>query len=137
MLTRRADIFFYGLFIDPDLLLAEGFAPEGVEPASVAGFTLRIGKRAALAPDSAGRVYGAVMSLTLGELERLYSVPSLQAYQRSAVLADLASGGVIAALCYNLPEPPAPSDRNPEYAAKLLVVAEKLGLPAEYVASLR
>jgi protein-S-isoprenylcysteine O-methyltransferase Ste14 len=137
MVSRRADVFFYGLFMDPDLLRSKGLVPESVELASVPGFALRIGQRAALVPDRTGRAHGIVMSLTLAELERLYSEPSVQAYQPQAVLAHLASGGIVAALCYNLPAPPAPNDRNPEYASKLRAVAQKVGLPAEYVASLR
>jgi hypothetical protein len=134
--SRRAEVFFYGLFMDQDLLREKGFLPEGAELASIPGLALRIGQRAALVPDNEGRAHGTVMSLTLAELERLYSEPSLQAYQPQAVLVHLARGGVIAALCYNLPEPPAPSDRNPEYASRLRAVARKVGLPAEYVASL-
>jgi hypothetical protein len=84
-----------------------------------------------------GRVHGLVFSLTLAELDRLYSDPSVQAYRPEAVLAQLANGGVIAALCYNLAHPPSPSERNPEYAAKLRALAQKIGLPAEYVASLQ
>ena len=38
---------------------------------------------------------------------------------------------------YNLPQPPAASERNPEYADKLRAVARKVGLPAEYLASIR
>lgn len=135
--SRPADVFFYGLFMDPDLLRAEGYAPQGAELASVPGFALRIGKRAALVPDRTARAHGAVMSLTLAELDRLYSQPSLQAYRPEPVLAHLASGGIVAALCYNLPEPPPPGDRSPEYASKLYAVGQKLGLPAEYLASLR
>jgi hypothetical protein len=137
MASRRADVFFYGLFMDEDLLRSKGLAPEGVELASVPGWSLRIGQRAALVPDRTGRTFGIVMSLTLAELDRLYSEPGVQAYQPQAVLAHLAGGGVIAALCYNLPQPPAPKERNPEYAAKLRAVAQRVGLPAEYVASLQ
>ena len=137
MPSRRVDAFFYGLFMDQDVLRAKGLAPQGAEFASVPGFALRIGQRAALVPQASGRVHGVVMSLTLGELDRLYSEPSVQAYKPQAVLAHLAGGGVIAALCYNLPEPPSPSERNPEYATKLRSVARKVGLPAEYVASLQ
>lgn len=137
MPSRRADVFFYGLFMDQDLLRSKGVVPEGAELASVPGFALRIGQRAALVPDRTGRAHGIVMSLTLAELERLYSEPSVQAYQPQAVLAHLASGGIIAALCYNLPDPPASTDRNPEYASKLRAVAQKVGLPGEYVASFR
>ncbi len=135
--SRRADVFFYGLFMDQDLLRGNGLAPESPELASVPGFALRIGQRAALVPQAASRVYGVVMSLTLAELERLYSQPSVQGYKPQAVLAHLANGGVIAALCYNLAEPPLPTEHNPEYATKLRAVGHKVGLPTEYISSLQ
>jgi hypothetical protein len=134
---QRAYVFFYGLFMDEELLRFKGLQPEGAEHAAVEGFALRIGQRAALVPTPGGRVHGVVFSLTLNELERLYSEPSVQAYKPQAVLAQLASGGDVAALCYNLPEPPLPTERNPEYASKLRAVARKVGLPSEYVASLQ
>jgi hypothetical protein len=134
---RRADVFFYGLFMDEELLRAKGLKPESVELAAVDGVALRIGQRAALVPSRGARVHGVVMSLTVAELDRLYSEPSVQAYKPQAVLAQLASGGTVAALCYNLAEPPAATERNPEYAAKLHAIAQKMGLPAEYVATLR
>ena len=134
---RRADVFFYGLFMDEDILRAKGLDVERAELAAVDGLALRIGRRAALAPTPGGRVHGVVFSMTLSELDRLYSEPSVQTYRPQAVLAQLASGGVIAALCYNLPQPPSPTERNPEYAAKLREVAQKVGLPAEYVASIQ
>ena len=137
MLTRRAEVFFYGLFMDEELLRAKGLKPTGAEPAAVDGFALRIGQRAALVPTAGARVHGVVMSLTLAELERLYSEPSVEAYKPQAVLAQLAGGGLIAALCYNLPQAPSPTERNPDYAAKLRAVAQKVGLPAEYVAALQ
>jgi gamma-glutamyl AIG2-like cyclotransferase len=133
---RRAEVFFYGLFMDEELLRAKGLRPESIELAAVDGLALRIGQRAALVPSPGDRVHGLIMSLTLAELDRLYSDPSVQAYQPQAVLAQLAGGGTIAALCYNLPSPPAPTERNPEYAAKLRAVAQKVGLPADYVATL-
>ena len=137
MPSRRADVFFYGQFMDQDLLRAKGLAPHNVELASVGGFALRIGQRAALVPNPSGRVHGVVMSLTLAELEQLYSEPSVQAYKPQAVLVSLASGGTIAALCFNLPEAPLPTERNPEYATKLRSIGQKVGLPADYVASLQ
>ena len=123
--------------MDEELLRAKGLDVEHAELAAVDGLALRIGQRAALAPTPGGRVHGVVFSLMLSELDRLYSDPSVQAYRPQAVLAQLASGGVIAALCYNLPQPPSPTERNPEYAAKLRAIAQKVGLPAEYVASIQ
>ena len=137
MNPRRADVFFYGLFMDQELLRSKGLEPQNPEMASVAGMGLRIGQRAALVPDERGKVYGIVMSLTLDEVEQLYSDPTVQAYRPQAVLARLANGGQVAALCYNLREPPLPSERNPDYAAKLRAVAQKVGLPGEYVEQLK
>jgi hypothetical protein len=123
--------------MDEELLRSKGLTPEGAERAAVDGVTVRIGQRATLVPTSNGRVHGMVFSLTLPELEHLYSEATVEAYRPQAVLAQLASGGVIAALCYNLPEPPSPTERNPEYVTKLRAVALKVGLPAEYVESLQ
>jgi hypothetical protein len=122
---------------DEELLRAKGLKPESAELAAVDGLALRIGQRAALVRTPGARVHGLVMSLTLAELDRLYSEPSVQAYKPQAVLAQLANGGLIAALCYNLSEPPSPTERNPEYAAKLRTLAQKVGLPPDYVESLQ
>jgi Gamma-glutamyl cyclotransferase, AIG2-like len=137
MTQRRADVFFYGLFMDEGLLRSKGLQPTNVELASLLGMTLRIGERATLVPDAAGRVHGVVMTLTLDELERLYSDSGVQSYRPQAVLVHPQSGGTLAALCYNLPDPPAPGARNADYAQKLRVLGERVGLPPEYVASIK
>ena len=135
--SRRVDAFFYGLFMDADLLRSKGVTPRDPALATVAGFALRIGQRAALVPDPESQVHGVVMSLTLPELERLYAEPSVREYKPQAVLAELAGGGVTAALCYNLPTPPRSSERNQEYVTKLRAVGEKVGLPEGYLSSLQ
>ena len=137
MPSRTADVFFYGLFMDQQLLVDKGLRPQAAEIASVEGFALRIGHRAAIVPAPGDRVYGVVVSLTLEEIDRLYSEPSVRAYEPQAVLVHLSDGAAIAALCYNLPQPPSPDEHDPDYASRLRAVAEKTGLPAEYVASIR
>ncbi len=133
---RRAVVFFYGLFMDPDLLRARGLVPRDVELAAVPGFALRIGQRATLVPHPSGRAHGVIMTLTLAELARLYAEPSVSAYQPQAVLAHLRGGEVVAALCYTLPEAPELGQRNPEYVESLRAVGHKVGLPADYLRSL-
>ena len=134
---RRVEVFFYGLFMDQELLRGKGLEPEGGEIAAIDGFALRIGQRAALVSTPGAKVCGLVFSLTRSELDRRYFASSVQACKPQAVLAQLASGGVATALCYNLRQPPSPTERNPEYAVKLRAVAQKVGLPAEDIASLR
>jgi hypothetical protein len=134
---RRLDVFFYGLFMDRQLLEGKGIRPEDVRLAVVPGFGLRLGVRAALAPAPGAEVHGVLMKLSHADLEQLYSEPSVQAYRPEPVLAVARNGAAVAALCYNLPEPPAPDERNAEYAAKLRAVAQRIGLPSEYVSSIR
>ena len=42
---RRVEVFFYGLFMDEELLRGKGLEPEGGEIAAIDGFALRIGQR--------------------------------------------------------------------------------------------
>jgi hypothetical protein len=126
-------VFFYGLFMDADVLREHGAHPTGACRVSVPGFSLVIGQRATLVPDPEGRVYGMLMDLSSGEIERLYSEPSVRMYRPEAVLAELDDGSPVAALCFNLPEPPPPDERNEGYAQRLRDVARRLALPESYV----
>ena len=133
---RKINVFFYGLFMDEDLLHSKGITSANLRLASVPGFQLRIGNRATLVPAQAGRVFGLVGSLSHLELEQLYCDPSLRAYRPEAVLASLCDGEVLAALCFNLPEPPSADEHNPDYAFRLRSLAERLNFPADYVMSI-
>jgi Gamma-glutamyl cyclotransferase, AIG2-like len=133
MPSRRIEVFFYGLFMDADLLRAKGVQPTNPRLVCVPGFALRIGQRATLIPDPDSRVYGLVMQLSHDEIERLYAEPGVQMYRPEAVIAELTDGSRIPALCFNLPVPPAPDEINKEYAQELRDLALRLGLPADYV----
>jgi hypothetical protein len=130
-----SDVFFYGLFMDAAVLEAKGIGSTGGRAGVVRDWTLRIGHRATLIPDPGRAVHGVLMSLPLPDLDRLYAEASVQMYRPVAVLVE-ARGTATPALAYVLPEPPAPEERNPEYATKLRALAERLGLPAEYTQSL-
>jgi hypothetical protein len=137
MSNRRIDVFFYGLFMDIDILRQAHVAPLDPRPAYVEDFALRIGQRAALVPAAGGRVYGMLFALTDSELERLYVAPGLEQYRPETVLAHIIGGAAAPAVCYNLREAPRTHERNPEYAARLERVLRKLGFPQAYVASVR
>ncbi len=132
-MTRRIEVFFYGLFMDEKALREKGFQPADPRQARVDGFSLRLGARATLIPDAAGYVHGMVMRLTHEELDRLYAEPSVAAYRPEPVVALLADGAGVAALCFNLPIAPDGIQSDPDYAAKLQTVARQLGLPEGYV----
>lgn len=133
---RHVHGFFYGLFMDADVLRSSGVVPLSPRRAYVDGFALRIGNRATLVPCVGARAYGMLIALTHGELERLYAAPGLDQYRPEAVLAHCMDGGSLAALCYNLLAEPRADERNPDYAVRLQRTLRGLGFPAEYVDSL-
>ena len=135
--VRRVDVFFYGLFMDKDLLIEKSCAPTDDRVASVHGFALRIGHRATLVPSANGTVYGVVMSLSHDDIDSLYSDPSVSMYRPEAVLAQLSDGTQVPALCFNLPSSPSPDEHNAEYSAKLRALAHRLGFPKDYVTSIQ
>jgi hypothetical protein len=137
MTASRIEVFFYGLFMDAELLRTKGTHPVNIRPACVHGFALRIGQRATLLRTPGARTYGIVMELTQVEIEHLYSEASVHAYRPEAVLAELTDGSHVAALCFNLLVPPNPEEANSEYAVKLRDLARRLGLPSDYVASIQ
>jgi hypothetical protein len=134
---RQIDSFFYGLFMDAQVLRQAGAKPSDVRRAYVADFALRIGQRAALVPSPGARTYGMLIALTHAELEHLYCAPGLEAYRPEAVFAHPFEGEAVPALCYNLVQAPEAHERNPEYAMRLRSVLERLGFPVEYIQSVR
>jgi len=136
MSPRQTDGFFYGLFMDAEVLRQAGTNPSNFRRAYVNDFALRIGQRATLVPSAGARAYGMLISLTHVELDRLYGAPGLEAYRPETVVAHPFEGEALPALCYNLIKAPKPHERNPEYAMRLKGILEELGFPVEYVESI-
>lgn len=135
----RTDAFFYGLYIDEAVLAASGVAPQHGRKARLDGFALKIGKRATLVRETGASgpgssVWGMVYALTEADLGKLYGAPGLEAYRPEQVEVALENRAIIPATVYNLPQAPAPDERNPDYAAKLKAVLTRLGFPADYIA---
>jgi hypothetical protein len=126
-------VFFYGLFMDVELLAGKGIVPLNPRLAAVEGLGLRIGARATLVPAPGERSYGMVMELTHAALDALYAGPGLEQYRPEALTCTTLAGEVVSALCYNLPQEPPPQERNEAYAGRLRAVLRKLGVPPEYV----
>ncbi len=142
MAERRIDAFFYGLFMDLEILEENQVEPVNPRQAYLEDFGLRIGRRATLVPAAGARAYGMVFELTHDHLDKLYSAPGLTSYRPEAVLVQEYQGATqpaqpapLPALCYNLGEAPGPDEANAEYATRLRTVLSELGFPAVYIAS--
>lgn len=135
MVPLTSDVFFYGLFMDSAVLESKGIRGPAGRPSVLRDWALRIGRRATLVREAGRSVHGVLLSLPLAELERLYAEASVQMYRPVAVLVEV-EAATVPALAYVLPEPPGLDERNPEYAATLRALAERLGFPEEYTTSI-
>jgi hypothetical protein len=125
-------VFFYGLFMDEDLLKEKGLNPSAATISYVTGYGLRIGERATLMQSSQQRSYGSVIQLDEEDIEILYGDKSVEDYVPEEVTAIDTNGSTIAAVSYILPISKL-YGQNREYAKSLAVVARKIGLPAQYI----
>jgi len=128
----RVAVFFYGSFINLDVLAEADLRPDDVVVAKLAGFDLHIGPLANLVRSEGSCVYGILCSATHAELERLYGMPWVGTYLPEAVLVETDGGAFVPALCYidpgREPRPPAP-----DYVERIAGPARELGFPAWYV----
>lgn len=136
MLHKPVDGFFYGLFMEADLLRKLGVDPVNPRRAFVDDYQLLIGERATLTPSSGSRVYGMAFELKQEELDVLYSTPGLEAYRPVNITAQDMNGSAFSALCYVLPAGLLDGESNPEYATQLREVLGRLEFPAEYIESI-
>lgn len=130
------NVFFYGLFMDESLLASKGIRPKDSEPGYVEGFRLHIGERATLLPAQDSRSYGVLMEVTADQAAALYSDESVCDYVAEPVVVHLLNDKQVAAFCYNLPASKL-TGTNRRYAADLLALATKLGMPESYLARIR
>lgn len=129
-------VFFYGLFMDEDLLKQKGLHPLDARPAYVVGYGLRIGERATLEKSAGERSYGSVIQLSEDEIDVLYSEENVADYLPEEITTTDLNGVRMSALSYILPMEKL-TGRNKEYAEALAVIAGKVGLPAEYIREIK
>ena len=128
-------VFFYGLFMDADLLAKKGITPQDAEVAHVDGFSLHIGERATLLRAAGARAYGVIMEITSSEAMDLYSESSVADYVAEPVISELVDGSKVEASCFISPHNKV-TETNKDYAEALSQLAHKLGLPENYIAEI-
>ena len=126
--NRLIHVFFYGLYMDPEILKAKGVKPRHPRKAIAKGYRLRIGNMATLLREANAEAHGIVYELTHHELHALYWGAGLDAYVAEALVVEMEGGEKVATLCCNLLEPPGDDESNPEYLGKLTQCMKKLNV---------
>ncbi len=133
MKPERARVFFYGLYMDTNLLESLGFHPRQVVAARLDDHEIRIGERATLVPARGKISYGLLHDLARDDVTALYARPEVRAYRAQPVVCMLlADSSLHSASCYVLQPHEIGQDTNAEYAAKLAALVSRLGLPRNY-----
>lgn len=125
-------VFFYGLFMDVDLLQEKSVASQPLYIAYAEGYGLRIGARASLVPSTLEKAYGLVMEMNSHDTDQLYSDESVADYEPIEITVTREDGTQTVVCCYNLAEEKL-TGQNLQYATDLSRVAKKVGLPTDYV----
>ena len=132
---NKVTVFFYGSYINRDVLREVDLVPDRVEPVRVEGFDIVIGPLANLVRSEGSVVYGINLEATHDELTRLYDHARDKlggVYLPEAVVTQvLATSETVPALCYvshDLKPAPAAND----YIDRILGPAREYGVPEEY-----
>jgi aryl-alcohol dehydrogenase-like predicted oxidoreductase len=126
----RQDVFFYGLYMDPEILRAMGAEPRALRRAFVSGYRTVVRGRATLVRDPTARAYGTVVTLGEDEIAILYAAPGLGSYRPQPVVACFDDGTSGTVTTFSLAdEKSRPGEFNAEYAARLQAILRRLGFP--------
>ena len=129
-------VFFYGSFINRQVLARGGLTPERVEMARLWGFDIVIETLATLIRSDRHCVYGIVCQATHSELRGLYGQDWLGGtYLPEAVFVET-EGRLLPALCYIAPTRP-PKQPADDYLDWITGPAREYGFPDWYVERLQ
>jgi len=134
-MTQRVLVFFYGSYINPEVLREVDFVPEHTEVVSLRGFDIRFAPLANLVPSEPATVYGILADASHVELDRLYAHARDVlggTYLPRAVAVETRDERIVPALCY-IAEEMDGSPPDPAYLERILKPARAYGFPGWYL----
>jgi len=126
------EVFFYGLFMNKDVLIKNGVNPLNPRKGYLNDYTIKIGNRASLIPCKKEKAYGIIMTINDEELVTLYSEKSVADYIPEKVRIIMNPTESVIATCYNLPLELL-TGTNELYAKSLYKLSKNLNFPDEYL----
>lgn len=129
--NRLHEVFFYGLYMDEEILKSKGIEIRNQRAAYLKNYELKIGKLATLHRVKNAKAYGLVYSLTHKEIYSLYEGAGLKQYIQEAVLVQTDDNKEVVALTCILLDDTNNGNINEEYRSKLIKCMNKYKLPIE------
>jgi hypothetical protein len=135
MAHHKVFVFFYGSFMNLDVLAEVNLIPDQFEVAKLSGFDIRIQPLANLVRSDKHCVYGIVTTATHEELTHLYSQNWVGTYLPEPVLVETTDGKWRPALCY-IAHSMEPGPASHDYIGRIVRPAREYGFPDWYVTHL-
>lgn len=130
---RRIAVFFYGSFMDREVLRQRGYEPTDLQVAKLWGFDIRFRPLATIEPvEEHTCVYGLLATATHADLQRLYGEGMAASYRPEAVTVETIPGRQLPALVYIAWGPTAPLPSR-DYLEHLLGPAREFAFPEWYL----
>jgi AIG2-like family len=129
-------IFFYGSFMDLEILRTLGVVPQTFETAELKNWSITFSPMATLVRSERDSVYGAIAELSRTEVRMLYSRDDLKHYNPVDILVSTKRSKSVPAQVY-ISEPQMGQKPSVEYLQRVIRAAEGLGFPSAYLEKLR
>lgn len=133
---RVFDVFFYGLYMDAEVLAASGVVPRAPRLAFIEDHSVRLGCKAVLQRDPGKRAYGMLFKLTHDEMDGLYEPTngySAEAFLAVPIVGNSSATPVAAISMVHRELPPnRKGDSDGEYGRRWMALTERLGIPVEH-----
>lgn len=133
---NRVDVFFYGSYMNFDVLMNSGISQREYHVGQLMGYELTIGSSANIIKNGLERVFGIVTPLTHDEVEILYgreAQAKLGAeYMPEPVLVMTANSNIVPSLCY-ISYKPIVGKADTTYIDTILSAAQKYNFPQSYI----
>ena len=136
MVEHAVDVFFYGSYINFDVLKEVNIRKRAFAVGRINGYVLTIAPLANLSFSQPGSAYGIITKLTHAEMDRLYHdharIKLGGEYFPEAVIVYQLNGMYTPALCYISHNMPA-ADADPAYVERILRPTKEYGFPKWYL----
>jgi len=136
MSEPKVQVFFYGSYINFDVLKEVDLIPDHFKVSQLSGYDINIAPRANIIKSDQHCVYGILTTATHNELQRLYIEHAKgilgEIYLPEAVLVETLEGAWIPALCYIAPSMKIEKAEK-DYVDRIVTPAKKFKFPDWYI----
>ena len=133
--TDPVKVFFYGSFMDLEVLRTLGVVPRTFETAELKNWSITFSPMATLVQGEGDFVYGTIAELSLDEVRMLYSRGDLKRYYPVDITVSTKGNELVPVLCY-ISKRGTEQKLSVEYLQRVIQAAKNLGFPPAYLAKL-